>query len=531
MTSSLVIRAGFVADGSGGEVVKADVHVVDGIIEVVEPAGVTATGDVLDASGLVVAPGFIDTHTHSDALPFLGSEYDDLRLGSLRQGVTTEIAGNCGFSLFPAPAGEAGAAVARHLETLFGPDTFTATSIADYASALGSVPMAANLVTLVGQGTLRAAVIGFDRRIATAQELSEMTALADAALANGAAGLSTGLIYPPGSYASTDEVIALAAVAARHGRPYVSHIRNEMDGVVAALEEALVIGTTSGAAVHISHLKAGGRRNHGKLSELIAILEKARSAGQDITADIYPYTAGSTVLYALLPPWATEGGIAQTLDRIRRPAIRERIRSDLTSPQPLWQNFLAGGSWEDVIIASSPTHPEVEGSTVTAVAARLGIDEIEVVCDLLIDGKGAVTVIVEMAAFDDMETCLAWPHTTIGSDGIPIPGRPHPRWAGSFARVLGRHVRDRKLIGLEEAIRKMTSLPAQRFGLEGRGWLRPGAAGDIVVFDPHQIVDNASYSEPLAAPSHVRHVVVSGVPVIRDERDTGVRPGKFLPIR
>jgi len=510
--------------------VEADVHLVDGVVVAIDPAGVTATGDVIDASGLIVAPGFIDTHTHSDALPFLGNEHDDLRLGSVRQGVTTEVAGNCGFSLFPAPVGAAGLAVARHLESLFGPGTHTATSIVEYASALRHAPMATNLVSLVGQGTLRAAVVGFDRRPATTEELSEMTALADTALAGGAAGLSTGLLYPPGSYASTDEVVALAMVAARHGQPYVSHIRNEMDGVVAAVREALAIGATSGAAVHVSHLKAGGRRNHGKLSELIALLEGARGAGHEVTADIYPYTAGSTVLHALLPPWATEGGLAETLARISRRTVRDRIRAEFARPPAGWQNFLAGGSWEDVTIASSPAHPEVEGSTVAVVAARAGADEIDALCDLLIDEGGAVTVIIEMAATDDMETCLVWPHTTIGSDGIPIPGKPHPRWAGSFARVLGRYVRDRELMGLEEAIRKMTSLAAHRFGLSGRGWLRPGAVGDLVVFDADQIVDNATYSEPLAAPSFVRHVVVNGIAVIRDEQDTGARPGQFLHV-
>lgn len=530
MTSNLVIRGGLVADGLGAELVKADVHIVDDVIAAVGPAEIKTTSDILDASGLVVAPGFVDTHTHSDALPFLGSEFDDLRLGSLRQGVTTEIAGNCGFSLFPTPPGEAGVPVTRHLESLFGPGVRTAASITDYATALRQAPMAANLVSLVGQGTLRAAVVGFDRCPATAEELSEMTKLADDAMAAGAAGLSTGLLYPPGSYAPTEEIIALARIAARHSRPYVSHIRNEMDGVVDALKEALAIGATSGAAVHISHLKAGGRENHGKLPELLAILEEARYKGQDVTADIYPYTAGSTVLHALLPPWATEGGTANMLERVRLPAVRERIRSEFAKPPESWQNFLAGGSWDDVTIASSPAHPEVEGTTVTALAARSGIDEIDAVCNLLIDEMGAVTVIVEMAAFDDMETCLAWPHTTVGSDGIPIPGKPHPRWAGSFARVLGRHVRDRHLIGLVEGIRKMTSLAAQRFALEGRGQLRPGAVGDIVVFDADQIVDNATYSQPLAPPSHVRHVVVNGVPVIRDTQDTGARPGRFLSV-
>lgn len=519
------------ADGSAAEIVEADVHIVDGVVVSVGPTGVRATGDVLDASGLIVAPGFIDTHTHSDVLPFLGSEHDDLRLGSVRQGVTTEVVGNCGFSLFPAPAGEAGMAVARHLEPLFGARMRTAVSFADYASALRNMPMAANLVSLVGQGTLRAAVVGFDHRPATAEEVSQMVALTDTAFEGGCAGLSTGLLYPPGSYASTDEIIALAAVAARYGRPYVSHIRNEMDEVVAAVEEALAIGAAAGAAVHISHLKAGGRRNHGKLPELITLLEEARSAGFDVTADIYPYTAGSTVLAALLPPWATEGGIVRTIDRIRQPAVRERIRSEFADPPASWQNFLAGGSWADVTIASSSTRPEVEGSTVAAVAAHGGLDEIDTVCDLLIDDGGAVTVIVEMAASDDMETCLVWPHAMIGSDGIPIPGKPHPRWAGSFARVLGRYVRDDGLLSLGEAIRKMTSLAAGRFGLRGRGYLRPGSAGDAVVFDPDLIMDNATYAEPLAAPSHVRHVVVNGVAVILDEQDTGARPGRFLHAR
>ena len=521
----LLIRGGLVADGEGSPLIEANVVIAHNKVSDISTE-VTRTGEVIDARGLVVAPGFIDTHTHSDGLSFLSSDHDALRLGSVRQGVTTEVAGNCGFSAFPCPRGIEGDRARHHVATLLGSDEATAVDLDAYRAAVDSCSLAANLATLVGHGTVRAAVVGFERRLATEAEIAQMVVLTEQALAAGAAGLSTGLIYSPGSYADLEEIITLARAAERYQRPYVTHIRNEMDGVSEALDEALEIGRRSGASVHISHLKAGGRSNHGLMLELLHRIDQARADGEDVTADIYPYTRGSTMLQVLLPPWVTVGGVKATLDRLKNMVIRDRIRAEIAAPTSDWQNFIAGGSWGDVTVASAPRSPQIEGRSILDIAA--GSDPLDVVCDLLIAEEAKVTITVAMAHGADMRRCIAAPMTTVGSDGIPIPGKPHPRWSGSFAKVLGQFVRDEGLLDLPEAIRKMTSLAADRFVLMGRGRLHPGAVADVVVFDPEQVAAHATYAGPLAPPTGVEHVIISGRPIIRCREDTGVRPGVFL---
>jgi N-acyl-D-amino-acid deacylase len=527
MQLDLILSAGSVLDGTGAPAVRADVGIAADRIAAVGDLRTRSAGEIVDVAGLVVAPGFIDVHTHSDLAPFLPESESDLRLASVRQGVTTEICGNCGFSPFPtlprwAPA------VQRHLQALFGPRAQSYESLEEYGQALAATPLVTNLAPLVGHGTIRAGVMGFERRPATLAELDRMASALDDALAKGAFGLSSGLIYPPGTYAPTEELVVLCTVATEHERPYATHMRDETDRVQEAIDEALEIGRRSGVAVHISHHKVAGRRNWGRSASTLGSLDAARSDGMDVTIDVYPYTAASTFLHAILPPWTNEGGIDALLGRLRDSAVRARIAEDIASPDVDWQNFLGTAGWDNVAIATSPRHPSYEGRRISELATERGQSPVDFVCDLVVDEEARVSVVLHVMHEPDVRAGLRWEHAMIGSDGIPIPGKPHPRWAGTFARVLGHYCRDEDVLSVPEAVHKMTKLSAQRFGLADRGEIAVGAHADVVVFDPARVTAGATFDTPLARPSGVAHVLVNGRFVIRDAEATGARTGRLL---
>ncbi|RLP94664.1 D-aminoacylase [Micromonospora sp. BL4] len=528
MRLDLLVTGGVVIDGSGSPTRSADVGVRAGRLLLLPPSSRSAADTVVNAGGLVVTPGFIDVHTHSDLLAGHDEQRETLRLAPLLQGVTTEICGNCGISPFPVPAERAGT-VRDLVAATFGPPATTYVSFAEFAAAQG-VARRNHLAALVGHGTLRAAVVGFAQRQATADELGRMCALLDEALTAGAAGLSTGLIYPPGVNAGTDEVIALARVAAAHGKPYVTHLRDEMSQVESALEEAIEIATAAGAALQVSHHKTAGRRSWGATVRTLARLEQARDDGLDVLCDVYPYTAGSTALHALLPPWVIADGVPAMLTSVRRATVRDRIRVDVATGLPGWENTVGNGGWDLIRVASAPTSPAVEGRTIAELAAARDIDPVDYVCDLLAAEDGNVTILSHSMREDDVRRVLTSPLSMLCSDGVPKPGRPHPRWAGSFARVLGHYVRDVGLLSLAEAVHKMTAMPARRFGLVERGLLADGYAPDLVVFDPAEMADGATYDDPLAPPRGVRQVVVGGRVVVDGDRVIDARPGRVLAV-
>ena len=348
------------------------------------------------------------------------------------------------------------------------------------------------------------------------------------AFEQGAFGLSSGLIYMPGVYAGTEELVELARSVARYGRPYVSHIRGETDMVAASVGEAIRIGREAGLPTHISHHKTAGRRNWGRTEETLGIIEDARSTGTDVTVDVYPYTAGSTLLYAMLPPWAQEGGVPAMLERLRDSQARDRIKRELEEGPPEWENLARAAGWDGISVATCPGRPETEGRTIAELAGDEGKSPADAVFDLLIDQSGEVTMILHMMAEADVARVLSYPSAMVGSDGIPLPGKPHPRWAGTFSRVLGRYSREQRLFDLATAVRKMTRLPAERFGLRHRGELEPGKMADIVVFDPEAVLDRATFDMPLEAPSGVRDVLVNGVLAVQGGQLTGARPGRVL---
>jgi dihydroorotase/N-acyl-D-amino-acid deacylase len=525
MEFDLVIRRGQLWDGLGGPPTPADVGVRGDRIEELGDLSTATAPLELDAAGLAVAPGFIDTHTHSDMVWGLGREHEDLAAGTVRQGVTTEVCGNCGFTPYPCLP-ERRAELTRHIGILGGSalDWQDLAGWSDRASARGHF---ANLAPLVGHGSVRVGVMGFDDRPPREDELATMRRLVEAAFEQGAFGLSTGLIYMPGVYARTEELIALARTVAGYGRPYISHIRGESGTVADAVHEAIRIGREAGVPTHVSHHKTAGRANWGRTEETLRLIDRARGEGTDITVDVYPYTAGSTLLHALLPAWAQEGGTDRIVERLAGGETRRRIAEEVAAGFQ-GANGLGLGGWDDVGISSCPEHPAYEGHRVPELAEAAGSRADDFVFDLLVAERCRATMITYSMSEPDVRRVLAYPGATIGSDGIPLPGKPHPRWAGTFARVLGHYGRDEHVLELATAIRKATSAAADRFGLRDRGVVQRGKVADLVVFDPATIVDRATYSEPLQRPAGVRDVVVGGRPVVRDGELTGARPGVVL---
>lgn len=525
MELELIVRRATLVDADGAR--PGAIGVAGGRIAAVGDLEGAVAADQLDAAGAVVAPGFIDSHTHSDLGALLGSEHADVAAANARQGVTTEVAGNCGFSPFPIGASHRGA-VEEHVAPLFGDVALPWSDFDGYRHAVQDAGMYNDVTVLVGHGTLRTSVMGFEERPPRADELAEMTRLLDESLDQGAAGMSSGLVYVPGSYAATDELVQLGRTLARRGVPYTSHIRNETDGVEGAVREALTVGRESGAAVHLSHHKAAGSDNWGRVERTLKMVDEARARGQDVTLDVYPYTAGSTLLHSLLPPWSQQGGTAAMHGRLADPAQRARIVDDVRDGLPGWHNIGAAAGWDNVTISSCPGDTELEGRVIAELAREAGAGPVAQVCELLLAHESRIQVILEVMSERDVRRVLGHRCAAIGSDGIPQPGKPHPRWAGSFARVLGRYVREQGALDLVEAVRKMTALPAERFGLRDRGRLAEGARADLVVFDPAVVLDRATFESPLEAPAGVPHVLVGGRQVVRDGELTGAKPGMVV---
>ncbi|WP_207939044.1 N-acyl-D-amino-acid deacylase family protein [Actinomadura darangshiensis] len=520
-TGDVVITGGGVLDGTGAPARRADVVVRGGMIRDIVPPGKTHEGPELDAAGLVVAPGFIDLHSHADFTVQHRPSADT----AVHQGVTTLLGGNCGFSPFPVASADDLRAAAGFLAS--GVD-FAWTDLDGYARAVESDPPAINMAAQVGHQALRTLAMGADARPATGDELATMRSQLAAAAEQGAFGFSTGLIYAPGSYASPEEVTALAAEAARHGLMYSTHLRDETGELLAAVDEAVGAARRSGARLEISHLKAMGPANHGTVHEALARVEAARAEGVDVAADVYPYTASSTTLTSRLPGWAMDGGTGRLLDRLMERSTRTRIAAGLRSR--FGRDIDPGG----VVVAELPAGPysRFTGRSLAEIGDETGTDPAEAALELLAAHNATVAIVNHAMSSANVSAVLAHPLVSVASDGWTLApsgdGRPHPRSFGTFARVLGRYVRQDGLLTLPEAVRKMTSLPAARLGLAGRGEIRPGLVADIAVFDPDTVIDNSDFADPWRLATGVRHVLVRGVPVLRDGTATGARPGRVL---
>src|SRR5437016_795616 len=527
MEWDILIRGGTLYDGSGQPGEGADVAIADGRIARIGPGLAGDAARIIDAAGLAVTPGFIDIKTHSDFTLPINPKAES----KVRQGVTTEIIGHCGFSVAPVLPGKT-QLLADYLSGGAPWLPFREVSFPDYLDSFPAV--AVNAGMLVGHNTLRLMAMGLEDRAPSKTELEQMIALLDEGLRAGALGLSTGLFTPPGSFAQPDEIMALCEVVARHKAAYFTHIRDESNKVLEAVEEAIAVARAYPIHVEIVHLKCSGIDNWGKAARILARIDEARAQGCDIDCDAYPYAAGANPLKNLLPPWVQIGGKETMLARLALPEVRARIRSEFAEHG--LNNWGRIASWEAVQISISPRVPQSAGQTVAALATARGCDPIDQICDHLIADGGATRVLITSIDEDDIRTIVRSPTALVGSDGncvatygIVSQGMPHPRFYGTFPRVIGRYVHDERLIPLERAIYKMTGGPAKALKLRDRGLLKEGYRADIAIFDPGDFRDEATYANPHQYPSGARTtVIVNGIAVVENATHTGATPGIVL---
>jgi len=520
----ILIKGGTIYDGTLREPYVKDIAICGDSIYAI---GIFQQSDaelIVDAVGMAVAPGFIDTHAHSDFTILA----DPRAEGKISQGVTTEINGNCGMSAAPLY----NKALERRQDDLNDLGIHERwNTLEEYFTLVMKQGVALNMATLAGHGNIRGSVIGYEGRAPSDDDISKMSVLLEAAIEEGAIGLSSGLIYPPGVYSKTEELVELAKVAGKKRLVYASHMRSESDMLLESVQEVIRIGREADAKVHISHIKTSGEKNWQKVGDVIALLEAARHSGIELTCDRYPYTASSTDLDSMLPAWTYEGGNEEEIRRLKSPDDRERIRQEIRS-QTAKKDF-----WKTVIISAvdSRENAWMEGKSIADISNALKLDGVDTLFRILIDEKLRVGAIFLSMSEDNLKKFLALPYCMVGSDssarsfdGTTRKGRPHPRGFGTFPRLIGRYVNESGIMNLSEAVCKMTSLPARTFRLKNRGSIKEGMYADLVIFDPNEITDRATFENPFQRSSGIFHVFVNGVPVIRDERFSGNFPGRIL---
>lgn len=535
MEYDIIIRNGRVIDGTGNPWYKADLYLQDSRIVSIGKINADARKEI-DASGLIVSPGFIDAHSHADFNTLLYREMENL----VQQGITTVIAGQCGSS--PAPISEKNREQAQKeidsilpegMELKIDWSTFDEYLLEEEKSGLG-----ANVAHLVGHGAIRGAGMGLDAREPTTEELETMKKLTAEAMRAGAFGLSSGLIYPPGIYAGTDELVELAKVASQYRGIYDSHIRGEGKTLIKALEEAILIGEKANVPVQISHHKVASKSIWGKSKDTLQMFEEARKRGIDVTVDQYPYKAGSTSLMTLLPPWAHDGGKDEALKRLRDAEKRKRMRKDIENGIPGWENFAGELGWKNVYVTSVNTEDNktIEGMNISELKEyRNEKDEFTALYKLLLEEEGSAGMVIFYGDEEDVRRIMKHPLHMVGTDagsctveGPFCKGKPHPRHYGTYPKILGTYVREEKVLTLEEAIRKMTSFPAQRFGITDRGLIRDGMLADIIIFDVEEVAERSTYQDPHQFPSGYHYVIVNGEVTLDKGRYKPVLAGKTL---
>jgi N-acyl-D-amino-acid deacylase len=527
---SLLIQGGTVVDGSGAPARRADVAVEGDRIVAIGPRLAGEAARVIDAAGHVVAPGFIDMHSHSD-LFYFGCPSAESKV---RQGVTTEVVGMCSFSQAPIRADQRD--IVRGWAGGIGASLdLKAETFAQYLDALGAMGPAVNIAHFVGHGALRIAAMGFEARPAGADDLTSMQRLLGEAMDAGAFGFSTGLVYAPSAYSNTDELVALAKTISARGGYYFSHIRGESSMLLDSINEAIRIGEEGGVGVQVSHVKASGKENWPKIDAALRLFDTARARGVDVAGDVYPYNAGSTKLDNMMPAWAHDGGIAKLLERLADKVTRRRIVEECLIDGERWGTVSQGGIGFDQVFIATCRRRELEGLSLAQIARQSGIAPAEMLMNLLLDEKCTVGMVSFSQSIENVAKVLAHPALMIGSDSIPLyagegdkAGKPHPRTYGTFPRVLGEYAREQKLFSLETAVHKMTGMCAQRLRLRDRGFVGEGYAADLAVFDPLRVRDEATFAEPHRYPTGIPWVIVNGSVVVDAGRMRGVATGRIL---
>jgi len=525
----VIIRNGTVYDGSGSAPVQADVAISGDTIAAVGSIGGDAPV-VLDAGGRAVAPGFINMLSWAtDSLI-----HDGKSQSGIRQGVTLEVMGE-GTSMGPWND-----EMKREDRQLQGDIRYDIawTTLGEYLEHLEKKGVATNVASFVGATTVRIHELGYANRAPTAAELERMRALVRTAMEEGALGVGSSLIYAPAFYAKTDEIVALAREAGSYGGAYISHMRSETSQLLEALDELIRVAREANVPAEIYHLKAAGQQNWPKMDQAIAKVEDARRAGLAITADMYTYTAGATGLDAAMPPWVQEGGLREWVKRLKDPAIRARVVKEMRTPTDQWESlYLAAGSADKVLLVGfkQDALKPLTGKTLAEVARMRNRSPEDTAIDLVIEDDSRVSTVYFLMSEDNIRKQIALPWVSFGSDapslapeGVFLKSNPHPRTYGNVARLLGKYVRDEKVISLEEAVRRLTSLPAATLKLRNRGSLKAGFHADVVVFDPKTITDHATYDKPHQYSTGVQHVFVNGVQVLKDGEHTGATPGRVV---
>jgi N-acyl-D-amino-acid deacylase len=518
------MKGGFLCDGTGNPWTRLDVGISGGRIVKLGRLEESRGELEIDAAGMVVAPGFIDTHVHSDLL----CTRPQIHKVKVLQGVTTELFGQDGISVAPV-SGQTKPLWQKQLKGLNGDiGDWPWHSVEEYLQFLETTRLNGNAAYLVPHGAVRTLVMGFAGREATRDELDQMCLLVEEGMRQGAFGISTGIQYPPCVYANKDELVALCTSAAKYDGCFVVHIRNESNLSLEALDEVIDVARRSGVRLHVSHFKVSGSINRDKLQPALAKLDAAREEGIEVTFDQYPYTAGSTVFHAFLPPWVHDGGTERMLERLQDPGVREQIKHDLLHDAS-FDNTVRNNGWGNLVIASVSTEKNrsLEGKSVMQIAAERGVEPTDAACDLLLEEQGGVTMIIHWGEEEDIMHGMKHPLQMVGSDGV-FGGKPHPRLTGTFPRVLGRYSREKRAFPIWEAVRKMTGAPAQLLRLRDRGLLREGYWADVVIFDPHTVLDRSTYEQPLLEPVGIHYVFVNGQAAVANGAYTGATAGQVL---
>ena len=529
-TFDVIIRGGTVYDGTGRAPVRADVGIKGDFIVAVGNLKRATALTIVDARGLAIAPGFINMLSWSTE-----SLLEDGRSQSeIRQGVTTEIMGE-GWSMGPLNDEMKQRIIREQKDIKF---EIKWNTLAEYLRHLEQRGVSANVASFLGATTVREYVIGLDNKPPTAEQLDQMRELVRNAMEEGALGIGSSLIYAPAFYATTEELIELCKVAAQYKGKYISHMRSEGNRLTEAVEELIRISREAKIPAEIYHLKAAGEKNWPKMERVLAMVEKARAEGLRITADMYNYTAAGTGLDAAMPPWALEGGYEALFGRLRDPATRQKLATEMSTPSDDWENlYLAAGSAERLLLVGfkSEKLKPLTGKTLAEVARERGTDPVETIMDLVLEDESRVDTIYFLMSEENLKKQMKKSWVSFGSDeasqapeGPFLKSNPHPRAYGNFARLLGKYVREEKVISLTEAVRRMSGLPAENLGLEGRGLLKDGMFADVVVFDPKSVGDRATFAEPHQYAVGMKHVLVNGVPVLKDGEHTGATPGRAL---
>jgi N-acyl-D-aspartate/D-glutamate deacylase len=525
----LVIRGGKIVDGTGNPWFTGDVAVMGDRIAGIGRAIHGHGRREIDARGLVVAPGFIDMHSHSDFTLFEDGNAES----KIRQGVTTDVLGE----------GDSGGPYTGKLpprRVKAGENTVEIKTLGDYLTAVESAKISINVASYVGIGNVWQSVMGYSFDRPTPEQIEQMKELVAAAMRDGAFGLSTQLMMPPGSLATTDDLVALCEPVRKYGGIYSSHIRNEGTGVFDSVAEAIAVGERAGVPVDVIHLKIADQQSWGLMRGVVEMIEKARVRGVNVQANVYPYTRGNNNLASIIPPWAHEGGREQLLARLKNPVDRKRLKHDIENGLPGWYNHYTavGKDWSRMLISANNAYRGMtmdQVITAKSKGAATTPDPLDILFDLLIEEHGSVSTVYAHHEERDMNLAMQQPWCSIGSDGSALAiagplrrGNPHPRNFGTFPRVLGVYVRERGVLRLEDAVRKMTSLNAGKLGIADRGLLRAGMSADITMFDPDKIGDRATYEQPFQYSEGIAWVLVNGQVVLEGDRHTGARPGRAL---